>query len=86
MYDCRRRHTFGGRGAQTGLAVQGYKRGQDFRDDNYPLSDAKIKEKFVWMSSKRLDPDQARIVMDEVWSLESRRDMAGFMERLHAMC
>jgi len=67
---------------ETVSAMHGKTRG----DDNFPLSDAEIKEKFVWMSSNRLDPDQARIVMDEVWSLETRADMAGFVEMLQTMC
>jgi len=55
-------------------------------DDNFPLSDAEIKEKFVWMSSNRLDPDQARAVMDAVWTLETHADMAGIMEMLFVLC
>jgi 2-methylcitrate dehydratase PrpD len=55
-------------------------------DDNFPLSDAEIKEKFIWMSSNRLDPNQAHMVMDAVWTLETHADMAGIMEMLLVMC
>ena len=50
------------------------------------LSDAEINDKFMWMSSNRLDPDQARAVMDAVWSLETCAELASFMEMLHTMC
>lgn len=55
-------------------------------DDNFPLSDREIEDKFAWMSSNRLNKTQTRAIMDEVWSLETLVDMAGFIERLHVMC
>jgi 2-methylcitrate dehydratase PrpD len=55
-------------------------------DHDCPLTDAEIQDKFVWMSKNRLNPDQARGVIDEVWSLEAISDMAGFTERLNTMC
>ena len=53
---------------------------------HWHLTDAEIKDKFVWMSSNRLDQNQAQAVMDAVWSLETHADMVGFMEMLHSMC
>jgi len=55
-------------------------------DDNFPLSDAEIEEKFVWMSSSRLAPNQARRVVDGVWLLETCADMNGFVDMLQTMC
>jgi 2-methylcitrate dehydratase PrpD len=55
-------------------------------DHDCPLTDAEIQDKFVWMSKNRLNPDQARVVTDEVWTLENISNMAGFVEMLHAMC
>ena len=54
-------------------------------DEDHPLSDEEIKEKFVWLSHNRLDRKQAQTVIDEVWSMESHSSMYDFMTSLHAM-
>lgn len=59
-------------------AMSGKTRG----DHNLPLSDEELTDKFIWMSSNQLDSNQARLVVDQVWSLETRADMAGFVEMI----
>ncbi len=54
-------------------------------DEDHPLSDEEIKEKFVWLSHNRLDRKQAQTVIDEVWSMESHSSMYDFMTSLHGM-
>jgi 2-methylcitrate dehydratase PrpD len=67
---------------ETFRAMRGKIRG----DDNFPLSDRELRDKFSWMSSNRLDRKHARVIVDEVWSLETHTDMTGFVEMLHTMC
>jgi hypothetical protein len=55
-------------------------------DYGFPLTDGELENKFVWMSSNRLDPGQARAAMDAIWSLETRANMSGFVEMLQTMC
>ena len=62
---------------ETVSAMSGKTRG----DDNFPLSDREIEDKFAWMSSNRLNKTQTRAIMDEVWSLETLVDMAGFYRK-----
>lgn len=52
-------------------------------DEDFPLSDEEIKDKFVWLSRNRLNQEQAQTVIDDVWSLESHTDVSDFMAALH---
>lgn len=48
-------------------------------DDNSPLSDAEIKNKFAWLSRNRLDKFQARTVVADVWSIEEQPNINKFI-------
>lgn len=54
-------------------------------DDDYPLTDEEIKEKFVWLSRNRLNQNLARAVINDVWALESRTGIGDFMASIHAL-
>lgn len=52
-------------------------------DDNFPLSDEEIEEKFAWLSRNRLDHRSARDVIRQIWSLESQENLDDFMALIH---
>jgi 2-methylcitrate dehydratase PrpD len=54
-------------------------------DDDYPLTDEEINEKFVWLSRNRLNQNLARAVINDVWALESRTGIGDFMASIHAL-
>ncbi|WP_413837917.1 hypothetical protein, partial [Desulfobacula sp.] len=41
-------------------------------DENFPLKDGDIKNKFAWLSRKRLDKNQAKAIVDEIGSLQEK--------------
>jgi 2-methylcitrate dehydratase PrpD len=41
-------------------------------DENFPLKDGDIKNKFVWLSRKRLDKSQAKAIVEDIWLLEEK--------------
>ncbi len=52
-------------------------------DDNYPLTDEEIREKFVRLSRNHLNQNLARTVISDVWALESRAAIGDFMASIH---
>lgn len=54
-------------------------------DEDFPLSDDEIKDKFIWLSRNRLSRKQALVLIDDVWSMASLRRIGDFMSSLHAM-
>jgi 2-methylcitrate dehydratase PrpD len=54
-------------------------------DEDFPLSDEEIKNKFVWLSRNRLNQKQAQAVINDVWSLESHTNVSDFMASIHTI-
>jgi 2-methylcitrate dehydratase PrpD len=46
----------------------------------HPLSDAEIEEKFLSLSSARLNPSQAQTLIDAIWQIETMPNVAALMQ------
>ncbi|WP_457553660.1 MmgE/PrpD family protein [Desulfobacula sp.] len=54
-------------------------------DENFPLSDREIKNKFTWLSRNRLEKGQAQSIIDDIWSLEEQPDINRLIASFQAM-
>ncbi len=54
-------------------------------DENFPLSDTEIKNKFAWLSRGRMDKTQAQTMVDDIWLLEELPDITKLINSLQSI-
>ena len=54
-------------------------------DENFPLSDVEIKNKFIWLTRKCLDENRTRSIVDDIWAMEEQTNIPELINSFHSM-